>query len=393
MNKILAIKKSTFMKILTRAGLWLAGLITSIIAVAQTDSHNSFTIHGAVTGDTHGADKIYVYVRHEYSDSTMLKDGHYSITIPFKEAEFVSIVPEYVLTRHSGYQPYGVLVDRPGTYTFESDVSKKLIESRIGGSTATLAFDKFNEGEQVLYDTMRAIVKTLNIPNSDSKTLEHVYDSLSHSYLKPFIGKFIGDHPDNFAAVYVLQSQGLYVLDIEDRQKMYATLSPTLQHTDLGKKIKESIEGTINGSVGHQVAAFTLADSLDRQVSFSGFKGKYLLIDFWASWCGPCRASFPHMREVYQKLHGVQFEMLSVSIDKSRPSWLKAMREEKNGWPQVLDTKDIAESHFGVTAIPTLFLLDPNGRILAREEGFDPDGNGTIERKLSELHLSGQHRQ
>ena len=91
------------------------------------------------------------------------------------------------------------------------------------------------------------------------------------------------------------------------------------------------------------------------------------------------------MREVYKKFKSGPFEILSISIDEDKAAWLKAVEEEKNPWPQALDTKNISQKGFAVTAVPASFLIDPEGRIIAKEIGFDPEGGGEIEKKLQAI--------
>jgi thiol-disulfide isomerase/thioredoxin len=137
--------------------------------------------------------------------------------------------------------------------------------------------------------------------------------------------------------------------------------------------------------VGNQVADFSLPDPAGKNVNFSDFKGKYVLVDFWASWCVPCRQSFPHMREMYKKYKSSQFEIYNISIDEDKAAWLKAVKEEKNPWPQSLDNQNINQKGFAVTGVPASFLIDPQGKIIAREVGFEPGGDGVIEKKLKEI--------
>jgi thiol-disulfide isomerase/thioredoxin len=128
-----------------------------------------------------------------------------------------------------------------------------------------------------------------------------------------------------------------------------------------------------------------LPDPKGTDVNFADLKGKYVLIYFWASWCVPCRRSFPHMREVYKKYKSDKFEIYSVSIDEDKSAWLKAVKEENNPWLQSLDTKNISQKGFAVTGVPSTFLIDPQGKIIAKEVGFDPEGGSEIEKKIEEV--------
>ena len=91
------------------------------------------------------------------------------------------------------------------------------------------------------------------------------------------------------------------------------------------------------------------------------------------------------MREVYKKYKSDKFEIYSVSIDEDKSAWLKAVKEENNPWLQSLDTKNISQKGFAVTGVPSTFLIDPQGKIIAKEVGFDPEGGSEIEKKIEEV--------
>ena len=111
--------------------------------------------------------------------------------------------------------------------------------------------------------------------------------------------------------------------------------------------------------------------------------GQYTLIDFWASWCGPCRASFPHLREMY-KLHGEKVNFISVSLDKEEKEWQKAMGEEKLPWSQFLATRALSKEvgkHYNLKSIPTFLFIAPDGKII-----FSGHSSDELEAELAKTH-------
>jgi len=113
---------------------------------------------------------------------------------------------------------------------------------------------------------------------------------------------------------------------------------------------------------------FSQPDTAGVAVALSGFKGKYVLLDFWASWCHPCRAENPNLVKAYNKYKGSNFTILSVSMDNNKASWLKAVQADKLPWMQLSDLKSASNEAvklYGVKAIPANFLIDPQGRIVA----------------------------
>ncbi|RZM29843.1 MAG: TlpA family protein disulfide reductase [Pedobacter sp.] len=122
------------------------------------------------------------------------------------------------------------------------------------------------------------------------------------------------------------------------------------------------------GSVIPQIA---YNDPNGKVVDINSFKGKYVLIDFWASWCGPCRKAIPEIKELYSAYKDKGFEVLSVSVDTDNAAWRKAMDEEQMPWPQVLSPdKNKTLADFMVVGIPTLYLIDKEGKIVEKYTGF-----------------------
>lgn len=120
--------------------------------------------------------------------------------------------------------------------------------------------------------------------------------------------------------------------------------------------------------IGESVPEIALPGKADSIIKLSSLAGKVVLIDFWASWCGPCRAENPSVQKLYKKYKDTGFEVYAVSLDVNRQMWLRALRHDKLTYTQVIDTdgwlSKVAEKYY-VDAIPTNFLLDKSGRIVA----------------------------
>ena len=122
---------------------------------------------------------------------------------------------------------------------------------------------------------------------------------------------------------------------------------------------------------GSVIPQIVYSDPSGKKVDISSFKGKYVLVDFWASWCGPCRKAIPEIKELYEQYKTKGFDVLSVSVDTDIAAWKKAMAEENMPWTQVLSPdKNKTLADFMIVGIPTLYLIDREGKIVEKYTGF-----------------------
>jgi peroxiredoxin len=140
--------------------------------------------------------------------------------------------------------------------------------------------------------------------------------------------------------------------------------------------------------VGAQAPEIALSDTTGNPIPLSSLRGKYVLLDFWASWCGPCRMENPNVVRMYNKFKDKGFAIYSVSLDQTKGNWTKAIRNDNLTWTHVSDLKywqSAAAQQYGVQAIPATFLLDKEGKIIAKNLRGD-----ALEQKLEEILKGGQ---
>ena len=166
-------------------------------------------------------------------------------------------------------------------------------------------------------------------------------------------------------------------------EKRFARLSPASQKGFYGKILEEGLASSKVGTLGSEAIEFTQNDTTGNPVSLNSFRGKYVLIDFWASWCKPCRMENPNVVTAYKKFKDKNFTVLGVSLDKSRDSWIQAINDDGLAWTQVSDLQswnNAAARKYKIESIPQNFLVDPNGKIVGKNlRGED------LEAKLCEL--------
>jgi thiol-disulfide isomerase/thioredoxin len=158
-------------------------------------------------------------------------------------------------------------------------------------------------------------------------------------------------------------------MEIDKMEELYNSLAENVQASTYGVKMKDKIDLLKNVAIGKPAPDFTLNTPEETPFSLSSLKGKIVVIDFWASWCGPCRRENPHMVELYKEVNEKGVEFLGVSLDKDKDKWLKAIEDDGLGWKHVSDLKywnSEAAKLYGISGIPATVLVDQNGVIVAK---------------------------
>ena len=197
---------------------------------------------------------------------------------------------------------------------------------------------------------------------------------------------FARNHPQSPLALYALQLYAKNDPDVPVLRSLFDGLSPAVKGSTGGKAFAEKLAVATKTGIGSMAMDFTQNDTLGKPVSLSAFRGKYVLLDFWASWCGPCRVENPAIVSTYAKYHPRGFEILSISLDRpgDKDKWMKAIHADKLTWTQVSDLQfwqNAVAVQYGVGSIPQNFLIDPQGKIIAK--GLRGD---ELEKKLSEIY-------
>lgn len=164
---------------------------------------------------------------------------------------------------------------------------------------------------------------------------------------------------------------------------LYNKFPPHMQSLSYGKAVKRFIDLNKNIEIGSQFAEIKQPTPQGKKVKLSSFRGKYILLEFWASWCAPCRKENPNLITVYNEYKSRGFEIYGVSLDRNEHAWKKAIADDQLPWLQVSDLKGALGDPaltYGAYAIPSNFLIDPSGKVIAR----DLRGKA-INRKLKEL--------
>lgn len=168
-----------------------------------------------------------------------------------------------------------------------------------------------------------------------------------------------------------------------EAQAMFSKLSQRLRDTDAGKRYAMKIQTTQSIEVGGVAPDFTAKTPKGGEISLKSYRGKYVLVDFWASWCAPCRRENPNVVKAYSKYKSDKFDILGVSLDQDKTAWENAIAKDGLGWNQVSDLmgwQSTLALSYAVRSIPANFLIDPQGKIIARDLRGDD-----LEKKLNEV--------
>ena len=181
------------------------------------------------------------------------------------------------------------------------------------------------------------------------------------------INEFVAAHPASALAPYYIMRNLAWGLDLNQLQSLRAKLDASLDNNKYVKQMEGLIARKEAVQVGKVAPDFTLPDPDGKAVSLKDFRGKYVLVSFWAGWCPDCRRENPFIVEAYNKYKSKNFTVLGVSIDRNRETWLNAVEQQGLAWTQVSDLKywqsDVVEL-YAIRWVPTGILLDPEGKIL-----------------------------
>lgn len=179
---------------------------------------------------------------------------------------------------------------------------------------------------------------------------------------------FIYQYPDSYVSLDLIDGKS-GVIDPKRFEPFFTALSPRIQNSIKGKDLAARLKVAKKIDIGQPAMDFVQNNTKGVPVALSSLKGKYVLIDFWASWCGPCRQENPNVLKAYQKFKDKNFEIIAVSLDNNKEAWLKAIETDGLPWIHVSDLKgwkNAVAAEYDVKAVPQNFLIGPDGKILAK---------------------------
>lgn len=364
--------------------LWLL-LSVTLSAQAQT-----FTIKGKVTSND-SPKKIYLKYQKETSggesieflDSAVVKDGLFILEGKLSDPHVARIWYDQTGKKVVSMSEFADIYLIPGTICINS--SKSMNDAEIIGPPPVMDLErlkkmiKLNENAQKI--SLRKINKRFREVSDPSHSidqkqrdsikavLELEYNATIDTFSKRntlSLYEFAKNNPNSQVSILALERAGKenYVLE----SKIFGTFSAAVKKSKAGKEFAAHLFNWKAVDIGNTAPNFSQREPDGTLVSLSDYKGKYVLIDFWASWCMPCRSENPNLVKLYNKYHSKGLEILGVSLDQYKANWIAAVKEDGLVWKQVSDLKywknSVAEL-YDVKSIPMNFLIDKEGKIIA----------------------------
>ncbi|MBC8033419.1 MAG: AhpC/TSA family protein [Chitinophagaceae bacterium] len=370
-------------------------ILASLIALpAMACAQDEYVLNGKI-GALSAPSKAYLNYRYagkNVMDSAELKNGAFSF-----KGTVAGPTKATIIVDHSGkgLQSLGRNADIKFVYlekgTIKLDTRDSVKNAVITGSPINAAaqkYDKFLGGSEA---AMNEINKEYQAASPEKKDDPAFVNALKARFEKLNVQKqalqrkYIAQNPDSYFSLTSLKEIASNELDISVVEPLYNGLSDRLKNSDDGKEFASLMNSQRLTAIGAMAPDFTQNDVNDKPVKLSDFKGKYVLLDFWASWCGPCRNENPNVVKAYNDFKAKNFTVLGVSLDQpgKKDSWLAAIQKDGLTWTHVSDLKfwdnEVAKL-YGIRGIPQNYLLDPTGKIV----GKNLRGEDLI-KKLSEV--------